>query len=382
MRPAPRSTMYFKQILDERCGCASYLIASRQSHEAAIVDPSLDLAQYEGLLQDRGFRLRYLIDTHVHADHVSGARQLAARHDAEVCLHESAQVAYPFRSLRDGEELELGQLRLRVLHTPGHRHELISLLLVNPPRSPEPSMVLTGDSLLVGDVGRPDFGGGDAMAQWESVTRLLRLPDWVAVFPGHFEGPCGKGMCGRPSTTIGFERLFNSLARLDRAQFTAALTGGIPARPLNMVAIEATNRGTADMPWAMLTTSPPVPEVDVEALAARSPDAVALDVREPEEFRHGHVPGAVNLPQADLASRLEELPRQQPILVLCQGGFRSLRAAQFLKQAGFEQVASVRGGTAAWEAEGRPLVGDEARAEKPRISETEWTHAGAASYSI
>ena len=85
-------------------------------------------------------------------------------------------------------------------------------------------MVLTGDSLLVGDVGRPDFGGGDAMAQWESVTRLLRLPDWVAVFPGHFEGPCGKGMCGRPSTTIGFERLFNSLARLDRAQFADSLT--------------------------------------------------------------------------------------------------------------------------------------------------------------
>lgn len=374
--------MYFKQILDERCGCASYMIASRQSLEAAIVDPSLDLAQYEGLLEVRGFRLRYLIDTHVHADHVSGARTLAARYGAEVCLHESAQVAYPFRPLLDGEELELGQLRLRVLHTPGHRAELISLLLVNAPRSPEPSMVLTGDSLLVGDVGRPDFGGGDAAAQWESVTRLLRLPDWVAVFPGHFEGPCGKGMCGRPSTTIGFERLFNSLARLDRAQFTAALTGGVPARPLNMVAIEATNRGTTDMPWAMLTTSLPVLEVNVETLAARSPDAVVLDVREPEEFRHGHIPGAVNLPQADLATRLEELPREPPILVLCQGGFRSLRAAQFLKQAGFEHVASVRGGTAAWEAEGRPLVSDEGRAEKPRITETEWTHAGAASYSI
>jgi len=374
--------MYFKQILDERCGCASYMIASRQSLEAAIVDPSIDLAQYEALLETRGFRLRYLIDTHVHADHVSGARQLAARHGAEVCLHESAPVAYPFRSLRDAEELDLGQLRLRVLHTPGHRAELISILLVNPPRSPEPSMVLTGDSLLVGDVGRPDFGGGDAVAQWESVTRLLRLPDWVAVFPGHFEGPCGKGMCGRPSTTIGFERLYNSLVRLDRTQFTAALTDGIPARPLNMTAIEATNRGTADMQWAMLTSSPPVPQVDVEAVAARPPEAVVLDVREPAEYRHGHILGAVNLPQAELASRLGELPKDRPILALCQGGFRSLRAAQFLKQAGFEQVASVHGGTVAWEAEGRPLVRDESRTEEPRITETEWTHAGAASYSI
>src|SRR5437764_9018334 len=172
--------MYFKQILNERCGCASYLIASRQSHEAAIVDPSTDLGQYEVLLRERGFRLRYAIDTHIHADHVSGARRLVARCGGQLCLHESAHVAYPSTPLRDGQELELGQLRLRVLHTPGHRPELISILVVNPPRSPEPSMVLTGDSLLVGDVGRPDFGGGDAAAQWESVTRLLRLPAWVA----------------------------------------------------------------------------------------------------------------------------------------------------------------------------------------------------------
>src|SRR5438093_1662377 len=301
--------MYFKQILDERCGCASYLVASRQSHEAAIVDPSIDLTQYEGLLQDRGFRLRYLVDTHVHADHVSGARQLAARHGGELCLHESAQVAYPFRPLHDGEELELGQLRLRVLHTPGHRSELISILLVNPPRSPEPSMVLTGDSLLVGDVGRPDFGGGDAAAQWESVGRLLRLPDWVAVFPGHFEGPCGKGMCGRPSTTIGFERLYNPLARLDRREFISRVGKGVPPRPLNMSAIEATNRGRADMEWAMLTSSPEVREVTLDEVRGRPSAAILVDVREPEEFVNGHVPGATNLPQADLATRLNELSR-------------------------------------------------------------------------
>jgi glyoxylase-like metal-dependent hydrolase (beta-lactamase superfamily II)/rhodanese-related sulfurtransferase len=374
--------MYFKQVLDERCGCASYIVASRQSHDAAIVDPSIHLDQYEALLEERDFRLRYLIDTHVHADHVSGARQLAARHGAELCLHESAQVVYPFRPLHDGEELELGQLRLRVLHTPGHRAELISILLVNPPRSPEPSMVLTGDSLLVGDVGRPDFGGGNAAAQWESVTRLLRLPDWVAVFPGHFEGPCGKGMCGRPSTTIGFERLFNPLVRLEPAQFASALTSGVPARPLNMTAIEATNRGVADMPWAMLTSTALVPEIAVDALDARQGDDLVLDVREPAEYDHGHVPGSINLPQADLASRLEELPRDRPVYVLCQGGFRSLRAARFLKQMGFEQVASVKGGTMAWSAAGKPLAGEEAPLDEPRVAESEWTHAGALSYAI
>jgi hydroxyacylglutathione hydrolase len=374
--------MYFKQILDECCGCASYLIASRQSREAAIVDPSVQTAQYEALLQERDFHLRYVIDTHVHADHVSGARQLAARYCTALCLHEAAQVAYPFRPLHDGEELALGPLILRVVHTPGHRAELISLLVINPPRSPEPSMVLTGDSLLVGDVGRPDFGGGDPMAQWESLARLLRLPDWVAVFPGHFEGPCGKGMCGRPSTTIGFERLFNPLARLEREPFVAALTGGVPARPLNMTAIEATNRGAAEMPWAMLTSSAPVEEVDVARLASRPSEAVVLDVREPAEYAHGHVPGAVNLPQADLASRLEEVPRDRPIYVICQAGYRALRAARFLEQMGYTQVANVTGGTAAWIAANQPLVEEKPGVETPRVAESEWTHAGGYRYSI
>ncbi|HLA82219.1 MAG TPA: MBL fold metallo-hydrolase [Thermoleophilia bacterium] len=374
--------MYFKQILDERCGCASYLVASRQSQEAAIVDPAIDTQQYETLMRERNFRLRYVIDTHIHADHVSGARALRDKHGADLCLHESAKVAYPFRPLKDGEELALGQLRLRALHTPGHRTELTSILIVNPPRSPEPSMVLTGDSLLVGDVGRPDFGGGDPAAQYESLTRLLRLPDWVAVFPGHFEGPCGKGMCGRPSTTIGFERLYNPLARLDRGAFVSTLTDGVPARPLNMTAIEATNRGTADMAWAMLTTSPRPREIDIDALERRPPDAVVLDVREPGEYAHGHVPGAISLPQADLASRLQEVPRDRPVLTLCERGIRSLRAAQFLMQVGINEVASVKGGTSAWRSAGKPLAFGDTRVEKTRITESEWTHAGGSHYSI
>jgi rhodanese-related sulfurtransferase len=238
-------------------------------------------------------------------------------------------------------------------------------------------MVLTGDSLLVGDVGRPDFGGGDASAQFESVSKLLRLPDWVAVFPGHFEGPCGKGMCGRPSTTIGFERLYSPLLHMDREPFVSALNYGIPARPLNMTAIEATNRGVADMPWAMLTSSPSVDEVGIEAIDSAPPNAVVLDVREAEEFARGHVPGAVNLPQADLANRLDEVPRDRPILTICQSGMRSFRSAQFLRQQGYQRVATVVGGTAAWRAAGRPIEATEPDTEPLRIADSEWAHAGA-----
>jgi len=369
--------MYFRQLLNDDTKCASYVLGCKTEGTFAVVDPHADLVdEYIALAAAEGAAIDAVFETHVHADHVSGARKLVAEHGAELCMHESARVTYPFRPLANGQELPLGQLRLRILHTPGHRPELISVLVVNPPRSPEPSMVLTGDSLLVGDVGRPDFGGGDPALQFESISKLLRLPDWVAVFPGHFEGPCGKGMCGRPSTTIGFERLYSPLLHMDRDPFVSALTNGIPARPLNMTAIEATNRGVADMPWAMLTSSPPVDEVGIEAIDSAPPNAVVLDVREAEEFERGHVPSAVNIPQADLATRLDEIPRDRPILTICQSGMRSLRSAQFLRQQGYDHVATVAGGTAAWRAAGRPVEATAPESEPLRIADSEWAHAG------
>ncbi len=177
--------MYFKQLLNEECGCSSYIIASRQSKEAAVVDPALAIQPYLDLARERGFRIKYIIDTHLHADHISGNRKLAEATGAELCLHESANVLFPFRGLRDGEEVPLGQLRLRVVHTPGHRPEAISLVVTNPPRSPEPSLVLSGDTLFVGDVGRPDFGGPEgARQQYQSVRKLLRWPTmWRSFLP-------------------------------------------------------------------------------------------------------------------------------------------------------------------------------------------------------
>jgi rhodanese-related sulfurtransferase len=183
-------------------------------------------------------------------------------------------------------------------------------------------------------------------------------------------------MCGRPSTTIGFERLYNPLTQLDREAFVASITSEVPARPLNMTAIEATNCGVAEMPWAMLTRATDVQEIDVNTLESRTPETVVVDVREPEEYKQGHVPGALNLPQAELASRLDELPHDRPLTMICRSGARSLRAAQFLRQVCFEQVINVQGGTLAWRAAGKPLAFGQLSAGTPRIIESTWTHAG------
>ena len=259
--------MYFKQILNEDCGCSSYVVASRASRECAIVDAGLEIQPYLDVMQDRGLTLRYIVDTHLHADHVSGSRRLSGETGVPVSLHQSADVLFPFEPLHDGQKLGLGPVVLEVMHTPGHRPESVSLLITNPPRSPLPSMVLTGDCLFVGDVGRPDFGGPDAAGQqYESSRRLLGLEDYVEVFPAHFEGSCGRGMCGRPSSTIGFERRFNPMLQLPtKDEFVRELISSRPPKPLNMDAIIATNRGAAPMGWAMLRHPlPHVQDVTIE----------------------------------------------------------------------------------------------------------------------
>jgi hydroxyacylglutathione hydrolase len=351
--------MYFKQMLHEECGCSSYIVGGRSTNEVAVIDPALDIAEVLDLVRLRGFTVKYVIDTHLHADHVSGARRLAEATGAQVCMHASADVLFPFTPLRDGDDLQLGNVSLRVLHTPGHRPESVTLLVTNHARSESPSMAITGDTLLVGDVGRPDFGGQEgARALWQSIQRLLQLEDYVEVFPSHFEGPCGKGMCGRPSTTIGFERRFNPvLQTASMDDFVRVISSEIPPRPLNMDTILATNRGARDAFWAMPQGSYPVPELSPTAAAAwmREAHPAIIDVREPEEYAAGHLPGAVHIPQCELADRLAEVPRDREVLMVCRSGARSLRSAQFLKQMGYEHVTNLQGGTLGWIAAGLPV---------------------------
>ena len=307
-----------------------------------------------------GYKIVAVVDTHLHADHVSGNRDLAAATGAQVYLYQNADVLFSFQPLKDGDEISLGQVILRVVHTPGHRPEGLSLLVVNPPRSPEPSMVLTGDSLFVGDVGRPDFGGAEgARQQYESVQKLLQLEDYVEVFPAHFEGSCGKGMCGRPSSTIGFERRFNLALQLSEQEFLQ-YAAQPPSQPLNMTTIFAANRGEASFSWPQVAHDVEVPSIEVVDAAAwlRERQACVLDVRDPWEFSEGRIPGALSVPQSDLAVRLAEVPMDRDVLVVCASGNRSLRAAGFLKAVDYTRVTNLAGGTNGWIEAGNPVEKD------------------------
>ena len=369
--------MYFKQILNEESGCSSYVIASRQTKEAVFVDTGIEIDEYLKLVDMRDLVVRYVIDTHIHADHVSGARKLAEATGATVCMHESAGVLFPFRALRDGERLELGQLWLDVWHTPGHRPEMISIVVTNTARSQTPGLVLTGDALFAGDVGRPDFGGSaGALQQYESVQRLLRLDDHVEVFPAHFEGSCGKGMCGRPTSTIGYERRFNPMLQLSRDGFLEALAE-TPARPMNMNAIIPSNRGAASMDWAQpqMVDDPPTISVAQAEDWLSAHNAVLIDVREPHEFAAARLPSAISIPQADLADRIQELPRDRDLLIVCAHGVRSLRVTHYLLWYGFRSVTSLDGGIKAWSDAGLPVEGDQP--DVPAASKAEHLfHAG------
>jgi rhodanese-related sulfurtransferase len=184
-------------------------------------------------------------------------------------------------------------------------------------------------------------------------------------------------MCGRPSTTVGFERLFNPIARMEREPFVSKLAGEVPARPLNMTAIEATNRGNEDANWAMLTQMSQVPQLSNEEFDALGDEPAVIDVREPGEFASGHLAGAMNIPQAELATRIDEVPKDRPVVTICLSGARSFRSAQFLAQAGFENVSSLAGGVNGWLKEGRAVEEEDIGVDGPRVIETEWAHAGA-----
>lgn len=241
--------MIFKPYYHFETGCASYLFGCGSLGTCAVVDPhEEDVAEYEAFAATKDMQITYVIDTHVHADHRSGGIALAERTGATYCLHEAAEVVFPFSALEHDQELVLGNTRARIIHTPGHTPESICILVTDHRRAPEPWFVLTGDTLFVGSVGRPDLPGRakeNASELYESIHhRLLTLSGELELYPGHFSGSaCGKGMSGKPSSTVAFERRNNPLLSLSRDDFVAEVCD-VPTKSEAMEAILSFNRGT------------------------------------------------------------------------------------------------------------------------------------------
>jgi hydroxyacylglutathione hydrolase len=240
--------MIFRPFYTYETGCAGYLLGCGGLGKCAVVDAhERDIDAYIAFAADKGMQITHVIDTHVHADHHSGGPALAARVGAKYCLHASADVDLAFTPLYDEQEIELGNTRVRVLHTPGHTPESVCLVVTDLRRGPDPWFVLTGDTLFVGAVGRPDLPGRvqeSAGELFESIHhKLLTLPGELEVYPAHFAGSaCGAGISGKPSTTIAFERRFNPLLALGRDAFVAAVAE-VPPKPAEIDAIQRTNRG-------------------------------------------------------------------------------------------------------------------------------------------
>jgi glyoxylase-like metal-dependent hydrolase (beta-lactamase superfamily II) len=242
--------MIFRQILHPQTGCASYVFGCTGKAKLAVVDPHLDhIDEYLEVARQANSPIVAIFETHVHADHHSGAALLAAATHAPIYLHESAEVTFSFTPLKDGDVVELGNDYVRALHTPGHSADSISLVVGDRVRTETPWLVFTGDTLFVGDVGRPDLHGDANTAMYAGqlydslFNKLLKLDDIVEVYPSHFSGSvCGRNMSGKPSSTIGFERRFNAaLQHTDREAFIAFVQQDQTPAPPEFITIRQAN---------------------------------------------------------------------------------------------------------------------------------------------
>jgi hydroxyacylglutathione hydrolase len=326
----------FGQILNDDLGCASYVVGCEEAGEAVVVDPPYAIERVLAAADRLEARIVRTVETHTHADHVSGHGRLALEHGVPVSIHPAAQVGFPHDALEDGAEVTVGNVTLRCIHTPGHRPEHCCLAVIDRTRADEPWLVLTGDSLFVGDTARPDLAVGateGAEGLFRSLRRLMELPDGVEVFPGHIAGSlCGVAMSSRGSTTIGFERRFNpmaSIAELD-AFVTESAAVSVP-KPPNLARIVELNRGP------FLGAQPPPPELPVPA-----PGSQLLDVRPVPDHLAGHLPGAFSVPVSGTSFSTKAgfvLDASTPVTVLAADQAEAERAVAGLNSVALLDVA-------------------------------------------
>ena len=347
--------MFFNQVLHRDLGCASYLIGD--AGEAVIVDPRWDIDEYLRIAAQEKLRITHVVDTHEHADHVSGRPRLVAATGARAYRPRRADSpADEPGTIAAGETIVVGAVRLTALGTPGHRPEHLAFAVADTSRADEPWMLLSGDTLLVGDVARPDLAyeaAEGARALHTTLHELLALPDGVELWPAHVGGSLcgGSGLSHKTSSTIGYERRHNPPLSLGHDAFVQAVTSSLPSRPPNIERIVGLNRGAGE-------AIPGEPGMLDPAALARLCEAgvTVLDSRSPDEFDAGHLSGAINLPlsAAGLGTRAGwALDPEQPLVIVAADERAAARTVRTLQAVGFWNLAGVAvADPAAWSAAG------------------------------
>src|SRR4051794_19194205 len=352
--------MLFRQILHEDLSCASYLVGDTGSGVAAVIDPQWSIEPYLRLSRLHGVRIEHVLETHNHADHVSGHGRLARATGATIHIHELADAGYPHESFADGWRLALGEVEVEAVHTPGHRPEHTSFILRDSARGGEPWAVLTGDSLFVGDVARPDLAVEPAEGAKEIFRslheRLFTLPDEVEVWPGHLGGSlCGSsGIDHKSSSTIGFERRHNralEFGGVDEFVEDAVATLGEP--PPNVEQIVGLNRGP--LVEELASPAPLSPRGVEVALAA---GAIVVDARTNEQFDEAHIAGAISASAYDtgFATKVANVvPEDCELIVVAASDGYELEAAELLASVGLRVKGFLEGGMTSWRSEEREV---------------------------
>ncbi len=355
--------MYFKQFYLGCLAHASYLIGSEG--EAVVVDPQRDVEQYLREAETQGLTIKYVVETHLHADFVSGHHELGQRSGAEIVFGADARAAFPHKPVRHGEILRVGSLSLKVLATPGHTPEGICLLISDDNDPSAPAKLLTGDTLFIGDVGRPDLAGSKGFTAadmagmlYDSLrTIILPLPDSTEIYPAHGAGSmCGRNISKDTSSTLDLQRRTNyALQPMGRHEFVTMMTSDLPEAPSYFSQDAEINRQGAG---ALATRPFPAALSPIEVTQMISEGAVPLDVRPSQDFVAGHVPGSINIGLggqfASWAGVL--LKMEQPIILIAEDDEAIAEAALRLARVGIESVAGyLQGGVGAWTASGHDL---------------------------
>ena len=480
--------MIFKRFYDDNLAQASYLIACERTREAIVIDPNVDVGQYTRAAGAERLRITHVTETHIHADYLSGARDLADATGAALHLSaEGGEFGYTAaaldkaNALRDGSHIDVGDVRVTARHTPGHTPEHITFFLSDRARGDTPVGALTGDFVFVGDVGRPDLlekaaGVAGTMEDsardlFDSLTRLKKDPDHLQIWPGHGAGSaCGKSLGAMPQSTLGYERLFNwAFADMSEREFVSRVLENQPVPPRYFATMKRRNRdvarprstrgperkGFAELEKALArartvvdtrpaekfaaghvpgTLNIPLGKSFLNWVGALAPEdselylivdsdsdevvkqiladlckigitnvasffgsaqvhewktrrgglnkvdqleiagfrdggstngAQVIDVRSPEEWSHGHLPGAIHIPLAALPDRLDEIDPSRPVVLQCRGGGRSAIASSLLMSRGLTNVANLKGGYDAWVAQGLPTQRPSQSKRKP-----------------